>query len=275
MSAYGDGYEANIQLDPYNSRARLLNYQGDSEKIIEGMKQICRKHHFGKMVCAVYPRDRSAFIDHGFLLEGRISGFFRGETADCFSYFFDQQRAKSDFLSKEDDVISYCADIDPEGDLPEDSDTELRTAHKEDADEIAGLFREVFPLYPTPMDEPEYIKKIMDQDVLFKVMEKEGMPVSVASADMNPQFLHAEITDCATLISSRGKGYLNQLVVSLENDLRTLGYITAFSLSRARLFGINVVLSKRGYEYSGRHINNCRIMNGFEDMNIWVKRLKN
>ncbi|HCP15639.1 MAG TPA: putative beta-lysine N-acetyltransferase, partial [Peptococcaceae bacterium] len=27
------------------------------------------------------------------------------------------------------------------------------------------------------------------------------------------------------------------------------------------------------YEYSGRLVNNCDICGGFEDMNIWVKRL--
>jgi hypothetical protein len=73
----------------------------------------------------------------------------------------------------------------------------------------------------------------------------------------------------------RGKGYLNQLIFALERDLKASGFRTSFSLARARSFGMNLVLSKRGYDYSGRHINNCRIMNGFEDMNIWVKRLQN
>lgn len=270
---HGDGYEANIQLDPYNSRARLFDYQGDAEKTISAMNQICRRHQFGKLVCTVHPRDDRSFVDHGFLQEGAISGFFKGEDADCFSCFFDPQREKSEFLSTENEIISYCATDDPEDDFPKISEG-IRTAQKEDAEKIAGLFREVFPFYPTPMDRPEYVKKMMDQDVLFKVLERDGVLASVASADMNQKFLHAEITDCATRTSFRGKGYLNQMVFSLENDLRTLGYLTAFSLARARSFGMNIVLSKRGYKYSGRHINNCRIMNGFEDMNIWVKRLQ-
>jgi putative beta-lysine N-acetyltransferase len=272
-SICADGYEANIQLDPYNSRTRLLDYQGDAEKIIGAVKRICREHQFGKLICTIHPHDRRSFVDHGFLPEGTISGFFKGEDAECFSCFFDPGRAISNFLSTEDETISYCTDNDTQDDLPEISEG-LRTAQKEDAEKIAVLFKEVFPFYPTPMNEPEYVKKMMDQDVLFKVLEKDGVLASVASADMNQEFLHAEITDCATRASFRGNGYLNQLVFSLENDLRTLGYITAFSLARAQSFGMNVVLSKRGYQYSGRHINNCRIMNGFEDMNIWVKRLQ-
>lgn len=272
-SIHGDGYEADIQLDPYNSRARLIDYQGDAEKAISAMDQICRRNQFGKLVCTIHPRDDQSFVDHGFSQEGAISGFFKGEDADCFSRFFDPQREKSEFLSAEDEIISYCDSSAPEDEVPKISEG-LRTAQKEDAEKIAGLFHEVFPFYPTPMDQPEYVKKMMDQNVLFKVLESGGVLASIASADMNQKFLNAEITDCATRTSFRGKGYLNQLVFSLENDLRTSGYLTAFSLARARSFGMNIVLSKRGYKYSGRHINNCRIMNGFEDMNIWVRRLQ-
>jgi hypothetical protein len=55
----------------------------------------------------------------------------------------------------------------------------------------------------------------------------------------------------------------------LEQDLRDMGFMTAFSLARAKSFGMNVALSRHGYEYFGRMINNCRIMGSFEDMNIW------
>lgn len=281
MTEYGvykninrDQYEAKILVDPSNSRVRLLAYQGEPEKMIADLKQICLVHHCGKIICAVYPHDHRVFMENEFLLEGEISGFFKGKTAQFFSFFFDQKRAKSDFLAKEDEIISYCSRNYQPVDLSEERNLELRSAQKEDAEKISSLFREVFPIYPTPMDQPEYVKKMIDEDVLFKIAEKDGALVSVASADMNRRFLHAEITDCATHKSYRGRGYLNKLVFSLENDLRSSGYLTAFSLARARSFGMNIVLSKNDYQYSGRHINNCMIMDGFEDMNIWVKQLQ-
>jgi hypothetical protein len=52
------------------------------------------------------------------------------------------------------------------------------------------------------MNQPGYVKKMMDETVLFKIVEIDGNFVSVASADMNRKLLHAEITDCATRISS-------------------------------------------------------------------------
>jgi len=268
----GDRYEAKIHLDPYNSRARLLDYQGDANKTVEELKRICRKHGFGKLICMAYRRDQPVLLDNGLVSEGEIDGYFKGETAVCLSYFFDLQRQISGYLEKEDEIIAYCAKYQQQGDLQEESDS-LRTAGKEDAGQIARLMAEVFPDYPTPMDDPEYIQKMMDEDVLFKMIEIDGKLVSIASADMSPKFLNAEITDCATHPSFRGKGCLNKLIFALERDLKRMGYITAFSLARARSYGMNIVLSKHGYEYGGRHINNCRIMNGFEDMNIWAKRL--
>lgn len=38
-------------------------------------------------------------------------------------------------------------------------------------------------------------------------------------------------------------------------------------------FGMNVVLYYFGYQYGGRLINNCYIVEGFENMNIWCKYL--
>lgn len=269
----GERYRAEIYLDPYSSRARLLEYQGDPEKLIYEMLRICLEHNFGKLICYTFPRDRDVFLRHDFSLEGKLSGFFKGESADCFSYFLNHRRTQSSLLPKEDEIIAYCAKYKLKRERP-DSTEHLRTAQKEDAEKIASLFQEVFPLYPSPMDRPNYVRHLMEQDVLFKMIEIDGAPVSVAAADMNPKFLHAEITDCATLEPFRGNGYLSKLIFSLEKDLKSMGYLTAFSLARARSYGINIVLSSHGYKYSGRNINNCRIMNGFEDMNIWVKQLQ-
>jgi hypothetical protein len=68
-----------------------------------------------------------------------------------------------------------------------------------------------------------------------------------------------------------GKGVLSQLIYHLEQELADKGFITLFSLSRALSSGINIALSKHGYDYTGRLVNNCNIMGRFEDMNIRVK----
>jgi beta-lysine N6-acetyltransferase len=67
---------------------------------------------------------------------------------------------------------------------------------------------------------------------------------------------------------------LSSLIFSLENELKQEGFYTLYSLSRAVNVGINMVLSKHGYNYTGRLIDNCNISRGYEDMNIWVKEIK-
>ncbi|MGE4484443.1 MAG: putative beta-lysine N-acetyltransferase [Oscillospiraceae bacterium] len=268
-----DRCEAKVHVDPYNSRVRLLECSGDAEGFVERLKQICTERGFGKIICMVYERDLEGFISKGFQEEGKIDGFFKGETAYCMTSFPDIKRSKSDYLLEEDKIISYCSGYKSRSIFVGEPGLKLRTAEKADAENISELFRCVFNVYPTPMDQPDYVKKMMDEDVLFKVLESDEAVVSVASADMNRKFLHAEITDCATHMDFRGRGLMSELIFYLEQDLRSMGFMTVFSLARARSFGINVVLSKHGFEYSGRHINNCRIMDGFEDMNIWAKRL--
>jgi beta-lysine N6-acetyltransferase len=67
---------------------------------------------------------------------------------------------------------------------------------------------------------------------------------------------------------------LQNIIYSLEEDLKEKGFYIAYSLVRAVNPGINKALSKLEYEYGGRLINNCHICGGFEDMNVWVKKLE-
>ncbi len=60
----------------------------------------------------------------------------------------------------------------------------------------------------------------------------------------------------------------------LEIELNKRNFRVLYSLSRAINPGINKVLSRLKYNYTGRLINNCDICGGYEDMNIWVKCLK-
>jgi hypothetical protein len=55
------------------------------------------------------------------------------------------------------------------------------------------------------------------------------------------------------------KNILSELIFQLEKQLKCKGFVTEYSLSMAKNFGINVSLSKLGYLYRGRLINNCNI----------------
>ena len=119
-----------------------------------------------------------------------------------------------------------------------------------------------------------YLLKTMYSNVLYLLVEKQGKIVSLASAEMDSENGSAEITDCLTVSSERGKGLIKELIVALEKELLARNFLSSYTLCRASSYGINTAFSSLGYAYTGRLVNNCRIGRGFEDMNIWCKLLK-
>ena len=97
--------------------------------------------------------------------------------------------------------------------------------------------------------------------------------VAAASAEIDHCNKNAEMTDCATRPSARGQGLMAYLLWMLENDLQELYNITdLYTIARADEVGMNCVFSKLGYIYDGRLVNNCRMPNGWESMNVWCRQ---
>lgn len=269
----GIKYHANILLDRYNKRIKLFNYSGDIYEMVEHFKNISSKENMSKIIYYGKNEDKLIFQQNGFIEEGKINGYFKGETAYCLAYFDDPSRQYSDKTKEEDDILKKALEVKGKSSLSQLDKYKIRNADQTDAQEIAKLFQSVFVTYPTPMNDDNYIKTVMKDKVLFKVAEYKGEIVSVSSAEMNKDLMNAEITDCATKHEHRGKGLVNRLIVHLERQLFEEGFRTLYSLARAISHGINIVLSRNGYMYSGRMINNCNIMGKMEDMNIWVKEI--
>jgi putative beta-lysine N-acetyltransferase len=152
-------------------------------------------------------------------------------------------------------------------------DYEIRSARSEDIAELADLYANIFETYPTPIDDPQYIKKMMHANTHFKIMLHEGKIVSAASLDIDLATKSAELTDCATLPQYRGLSLMSYLVAHLEKEAINLGLITVYTIARAASTGINAVFFRHGYAYYGRFVNNCEICGKLEDMNLWSKVL--
>ncbi|MDD4529394.1 MAG: putative beta-lysine N-acetyltransferase, partial [Bacteroidales bacterium] len=229
---------------------------------------------FSKIISNCRIRLLKPFRSNGFVIEGIINGFFQGEDAYCISYFIDPQRQAVPQKEEEDSILYHCVSdtnrFSPQG----KHKYTIRLANVRDIPEMVKLFSTVFKSYPSPVFSMEYLEKVMNEHVLFKVAEEDREIISIASADIDKLNLNAEITDCATYPEHRGKGMLSNLIYSLEADLKEKGFRTAYSLSRAINPGINKALSRLGYKYGGRLVNNCHICGGYEDMNVWVKNLK-
>lgn len=267
-------FALDIFLDPYNGRVRIDNYRGNIEKIIEASETIARENNAEKLIIKSRMEQFAKFIEYGYRLEGRIEGYFLGSDCLFFSKFYFQNRKESNHWLKEDGILNSVHRLErkPKWVNPPAQYT-LKKIVENDADRLASLYQAVFQIYPTPLNNPDYIKKTMKEGTIYYGFECNGEIVSAASAEVNYFYKNAELTDCATLLEHRKYGLMKVVLNRLEKELKEKGIYCSYSIARSLSFGMNAALHQLGYRYCGRLINNCYIYDKLENMNIWVRDL--
>jgi putative beta-lysine N-acetyltransferase len=289
------GARAEIVIDYYNRRIKVMDFTGRFEEISGTLEALAEAEEMEKIIVYTPPERGHEPKTCGYVEEGTIRGYCAGKNCHIFSSYSKNSRGISFHKEKEDQVIKNClkkgkgtekipqksGDSRRNGSwkkqkekisLPEEYT--LRPAVQADASTMAALYSQGFQFYPTPLHMESYLLKTMDSHVLYFLVEKQGEIVSLASAEMDSETGSAEITDCLTILSERGKGLIKELIIALEKELSDRGFRSTYTLCRALSSGINIAFASLGYAYTGRLVNNCRIGEGFEDMNIWCKMLK-
>ena len=59
----------------------------------------------------------------------------------------------------------------------------------------------------------------------------------------------------------------------MEENMKTAGFVTLYTIARAASIGINATFAKCGYTFAGTLINNTQISGRIESMNVWYKNL--
>lgn len=273
----GPGYRATLFLDHYNRRIKILDYTAeDLEALILKVRFLSEANGFDKIYCMAHPEDWIGFLRHGYVLEAVLKYFLRGEDAFIVSKFRSQERITSRHIMEEilmvEQVMATPPPKGPRPPLPEG--VELRMARREDIPELIQLYQTIFASYPSPLTHASYLETVFQTEAIFAVCTREGRIVSAASAEIHPSVKAAELTDCATSEEARGLGLMSHILVRLEDEMRREGYICAYTMARARSWGMNTVFHRLGYAFNGRLVNNCDIFGDLEDMNIWVKNLR-
>jgi len=265
-----------LVLDHQNRRVKLHVYDPQQiNELDEMLRQQAAKMDATKVIVYGKKADVEKWQTLGYRLEGTIEGFFHGVHAHMLSYFMSEERASSAAGELADEYLAISLSKAGNGEKKElPAAYSMREATEADAEELARLYKLVFATYPTPMDDPTYIRETMKEGTRYVVVEHEGKIACAASAEVTERFGSAEMTDCATHPDHAGKGLLQPLFVELEQMMEKQGIYYLYTLTRAQSAGMNVTAAKMGYQYRGRLINNCTIFSGFEDMNIWVKALR-
>lgn len=267
---------ADICLDFFNERLRVDDYRGSISALNEEVGQLVQQHQFSKTIIKARTEHVSPFLEHGYLPEALFTGYFNGGNATMMCRFHTNERKRSDYWTEEDDIMDQIFALPLKGKqesytIPEPYS--IRLAEKGDSTKLSALYGSVFEIYPTPMNNPSYIDKTMDDGTIYYIVERDGQIVSAASAEINEEYHNAEITDCATLPEHRKYGLMKILIDKLENELKRKKIFCAYSIARSLSFGMNAVFYQRSYKYKGRMIKNCRIFDKYEDMNLWVRDL--
>ena len=272
----GDGYQVRIFFDYYSRRLKVLDYEAtDYRALTARLEWLAEANGFDKVFLKATKDDWQRFLGFGYMLEGILRYYFHGEDAYVISKFRSVARITSPHLIEESQLIETLMKGSGEySPSPLPAGYTMGLASPEDIPGLVALYRRVFKTYPSPLTHPDYILQTMERNVVYRAVKNEkGQVVSAASAEIDEKHANAEMTDCATKPSERGKGLMFHILLHLEDDLRERGILTGYTLARAQSGGMNRVFHRLGYEFSGRLVNNCDIYGEYEDMNIWVKRL--
>jgi beta-lysine N6-acetyltransferase len=267
-------YNLTVYLDQQNKRVRVEDYLGSLPHILDHAEKLVESEKADKLIIKSRKENFTQLLERGFSFEASIDGFFLGNDCVFFSKFYSDERRTSPHWVQEDGIIKSVYHLaEPAQSITPPKDYILKKMDETDTKGLSLLYSKVFQIYPTPLNDPEYIIKTMKEGSLYFGFVHDGQIVSAASADVNSFYKNAEMTDCATLKEHRKHGLMKVLLARLEDELIENGIYCSYSIARALSFGMNAVLYQLGYAYRGRLVNNVYIYDKIENMNVWVKDL--
>ncbi len=259
---------ASVYLDPFSTRIRLDEYSGAPATVL-GLVDEAIHPWVEKIILKSKAADREAFIAAGYREEAMVRGYFHGADMHFMVRYTDPTREEPVDSRAEEDRIR---DLVMRSVTPREPDPRLAVpAGFSDAEELSAIFRQVFQVYPTPVEDPSYLRKTMYEGTMYYAIHQEGRMVSVGSAEVNEKWSNAELTDCATLTEVAGKGYMFSIMARIDQELIRRGIRSRYSIARAMSYPVNVIFHRLGYVYAGCLRKNVRIGTGLEDMNVWCR----
>ncbi|ANT65241.1 MULTISPECIES: putative beta-lysine N-acetyltransferase [Prosthecochloris] len=269
---------ATIQHGKKSNRIYLMKPGStDLQQLLPDMEELAAEHGYTKIVAKVPDSSQESFLQHGYTEEASIPGFYRGVGKALFlcKYLTPERRNVPDIKTIEE-VLELCANAAAQA--PEEprlvpEGINLRTCTQKDAETMSAIYREVFPSYPFPIDDPGYLKETMQSHIDYFGAGTDSNLIALASSEMDLDNLNVEMTDFATLPAARGKGLARHLLGMMEAAMKKRGMRVAYTIARAISTGMNLTFAKAGYTLSGTLWNNTGISGGIESMNVWHKPL--
>lgn len=268
---------ATIQHGNFNDRVYLMKLPkvASPKKVIGAIEEIAKENTYGKIFVKAPQTSYVPFREEGYEIEAAVPGFYQGEEQALFMVkYLDDDRKEVEKPELLQEIIEVSRDkptIEAQGIPPKHI---LRELDSSDAEEMAQVYDQVFPTYPFPINDPGYLKEVMADFVRsFGIFAPDGALISLAACEIDKKGQNVEMTDFATLPEHRGQGLAHEILMEMETAMRGNGIRTAYTIARAKSFGMNITFSKAGYGFGGTLKNNTNISGSIESMNVWFKNL--
>ncbi|MEA2069647.1 MAG: putative beta-lysine N-acetyltransferase [Verrucomicrobiota bacterium] len=265
-----------IQHGPYNDRIYLMDLgDSDPERLTPALGKLAIRNGYSKIFAKVPASKAEPFLRHGYREEAAIPGLYQGtEDALFMCRYHNAERKHEPMMAVLDDIMVSARERQNAGNQKLlRTDAQLRKCTEADIGAMAQIYATVFPSYPFPIQNPDYLLETMQSHVDYFGIEIAGKLVALSSAEMNPKAQSVEMTDFATLPAFLGNGFAVHLLAAMESAMRKRGIKTAYTIARAASPGMNITFARLGYAYDGRLINNTQISGHIESMNVWHKPL--
>ena len=278
-----------VQHGSKNSRVYLMKAEStDYPRITDEIDKLAEEKGYTKSFAKIPKRYKDAFLSSGYVCEGIIPRMYGGEEDGYFlSKYYDLKRGALETGIITDEILrSRC-----NGDFSNQSEEKnqngffhkgkrflekgfsLRQALPCDSAALSRLFKKTFESYPFPLSNPSYIKRTMDENILYFGIWKNDNLLAAASSETDLSSKSVEMTDFATDKDFLGRGFAGLLLDAMEKEMKDRGFITSYTIARATFLPVNLLFYKRGYKFSGTLAKNTNICGSFESMNIWYKKL--
>ena len=267
-----------IQHGPHNNRIYLMQLNTkDTDRLIATLDGMALNNGYGKVFAKIPAPEWNAFKSADYIKEAVVPGFFTGKIDGFFiSKYFSARRQKAQNIER---LLKF---------VKQTGEGSANNMHRQgrairdvvlcktsDAEEMSVIYQKVFQSYPFPIQKPTYLKRMMQEGVLYYCIRVEGSIAAIAAVEIDLASKNAEMTDFATLPKWRGIGFAGMLLSFMDKKARELGIKTAYTIARAASHGMNSVFKNSGYNYAGLLKNNSQICGSIQSMTVWYKHLTN
>jgi putative beta-lysine N-acetyltransferase len=267
-----------IQHGPHSNRIYLMRLNpNDIASLIAILDEMAFKKGYGKIFAKIPATTWGEFRSAGYIKEAVVPEFFTGKIDGFFiAKYLSAGRQKAPNVEKLLHLVKQSGEgsannIGRAGRVKRD----VVPCKPSDAADMSVIYQEVFKSYPFPIQKPTYLKRMMQEGVLYFCIRIEDRIAAIAAAENDMVNRTAEMTDFATSPKLRGMGFAGMLLSHMDKKACELGIKTAYTIARAASHGMNFVFNNNGYNYAGLLKNNTQICGSIQSMTVWYKHLIN